>query len=83
MDNIALASSASNLLNTGSPNPLGQFLITQDTFPPTESPLFFKSNISSSICLSVASSGHLVLNLSTKSLETVLLIDSSNLIFPT
>jgi len=56
--NIAFPRSACSLSNTGSPNPTGQFSITQVITPPILSPAFLVSSISEIISAAVAVSGH-------------------------
>ena len=59
IDNIAFPSSACSLSNTGSPRPIGQFSITQLTYPPIVSPSFLICFIKFYISTDVFESAHL------------------------
>ena len=64
IESIALPSSEWSLLKTGSPKPIGGFLMIHDTTPPTVSPAFLVFLIRSSIFFAVFGSGHLTIDFS-------------------
>src|SRR3970282_2204817 len=59
IENSALAKSESRESKTGSPRPRGAFFATHSINPPTLSPFFFSSSISSFIFSAASESGHL------------------------
>ena len=86
MDIIALAKSASNLSNTGAPNPAGTFRAMHVTTPPMELPDLRISSIRSNICSATIGSGQRTILASTSSIvkvSTLTLVASISCTFDT